>query len=398
MQMNEEKIDLERIDFALDELPGDALHQTLRAFRELGPVQPTTFFGMPAFVIAEHAALGRAFPDNDLFPGHLMYANSFAPAIGESFISESDPAKHLQYRKLATPAFRSRAIASYEREGLAILANELVDALSGRGEFDLIQDFTSRFPYLVISRMLGLPRDREAEFHGWALALLSFRQDATRAIEARETFSAFLAPIVESRRRDPQDDVISELVHGEVDGKRLTDEEIFSHIRLLFPTGGETTYGSLSNLLYALLTQGDQWEQLVQDPSRIDAAVAEGLRWETPIAVLPRMSRDEPIEFAGMKIPASSWVLFAVAGANRDPAFIENPDAFDPDRRQPANLVFGRGVKSCPGMHLAKKNMSVAVEVLTARLPDLELVDAASALPRRTVLRSPDALRVRRTG
>ncbi len=389
---------LAEADFALDEMPGDMLHDLLRGYRERGPVEPTQFLGMPCFVIAEHDALSEAFSDNHAFPGHRMYEHSFEPAIGKSFISNPDPADHLRTRRLATPAFRSRAITSYEKSGLAALANELVDELASQDEFDLVSQFTSRFPYLVITRLLGLPREREDEFHDWALALLSFRDDPERALEARDALSEFLAPIVEERRRDPRNDVISELVHAEVEGRRLTDDEIFSHIRLLFPTGGETTHGSLGNLLYALLTRDGQWERLVRDPTRIDAAVLEGLRWETPIAVLPRISRSEPIEFRGTKIPADSWVLFAVAGANRDPKVFANPDRFDPERGQPANLVFGRGPKSCPGSHLAKKNMSVAIEVLTRRLPDLELVDPAAAVPKRTVLRCPDALRVRRTG
>ena len=101
--------------------------------------------------------------------------------------------------------------------------------------------------------------------------------------------------------------------------RRLTDDEIFSHVRLLFPTGGETTHGALGNLLYALLTHEGEWQQIVQDPHRIEAAVEESLRWETPIAVLPRMSRSEPVEFEGTRLAADSWVLFAIAGANRDP-------------------------------------------------------------------------------
>jgi cytochrome P450 len=91
-------------------------------------------------------------------------------------------------------------------------------------------------------------------------------------------------------------------------------------------------------------------------------------------------------------------VLFAIAGANRDPSMFHDPDRFDPDREQPANLVFGRGPKSCPGIHLARKNLAVALEVLARRLPEIELIDRDAAVPRRTVLRSPDALRVRRAG
>ena len=388
----------EHADFALDEMPGSSLHDLLRAYRERGPVQPARFLGIPSFVITDHDVLREAFSDNDSFPGHRMYETSFEPAIGKSFISNPDPAEHLRYRRLATPAFRSRAISSYEKEGLASLANELCDEFASLDEFDLVSCFTARFPYLVITRLLGLPREREHEFHDWALALLTFRDDPERAVRARQALSEFLAPVVESRRLEPRNDVISELVHAEVDGRRLSDDEIFSHIRLLFPTGGETTYGSLGNLIYALLSHEGLWQKLASDPSGIDAAVVEGLRWETPIAVLPRLSRSESIEFHGTKIPADSWVLFAVAGANRDPKIFLDPDRFDPDREQPPNLVFGRGPKSCPGIHLAKKNMSVAIEVLTRRFPELELLDAQSAVPKRTVLRSPDALRVRRTG
>ncbi len=394
-------MDLEAVDFGLQELPGDSLHAVLRAHRERGPVQPTRFLGLPAFVITSHKALEEAFLDEHAFPGHRMYQASFEPAIGKSFISDPDPASHLLFRKLATPAFRSRAVASYEQSGLAALANELVDRIEGRlaggDEIDLVAEFSARFPYLVISRLLGLPRDREDEFHGWALALLTYRDDPERGRRARQSLSDFLAPIVEERRRRPQNDVISELLQAEVDGRRLDDEEVFSHVRLLFPTGGETTHGSLGNLLSALFLNEGAWERIVREPGRIPAAVAEGLRYDTPIAVLPRLSRSEHATFRGVDVPADSWVLFAIAGANRDPEAVRDPDRFDIDRAQPPNLVFGRGPKSCPGLHLARRNMAVALEVLTRRLPELELVDREAALPRRTVLRTPAALRVRRT-
>jgi len=389
-------VDLDEIDFGLQELPGEDLHRVLHAYRARGPVQPTRFLGLPSVVITGHKALEEAFLDEHVLPGHRMYQVSFEPAIGKSFISDPDPASHLLFRKLATPAFRSRAVASYEQSGLAALANELVDRVAGRDEFDLVRDFTARFPYLVISRLLGLPRDREDEFHAWALALLNFRNDPEAGLRARQTISDFLLPILEARRRAPQNDVISELLAVEVDGRKLDDEEILSHVRLLFPTGGETTHGSLGNLLSALFLHDGAWESLCREPGKIPAAVNEGLRYDTPIAVLPRLSRGEPTTFRGVDIPADTWVLFAIAGANRDPEAVRDPDRFDVDRVQPPNLVFGRGPKSCPGLHLARRNMAVALEVLTRRMPDLDLVDRDAALPRRTVLRAPDALRVRR--
>jgi cytochrome P450 len=385
----------ETVDFALDPMPGHELHEVLRAYRECAPVMPTRFLGLPAFVITGHAALTDAFHDTKAFPPHRMYQSSFEPAIGKSFISMEDEEEHRLYRKLATPAFRSRAVASYERDGLAALAHELIDRFEGRDPVDLIEAFAARFPYLVITRLLGLPRDREEEFHGWALSLLRFRDDPKQARRASEELTRFLAPVVEARRSEPRNDVISELVHASVEGRSLSDDEIASHVRLLFPTGGETTHGSLGNLFYALLTQGEAWAAVCEEPERAVGAVEEALRWETSIAVLPRMSCSQPIEFHGVEIPPDSWVLFAIAGANRDPAVFPDPDRFDLDRDPQGALTFGRGVKSCPGMHLARRNMTVALQVLVERMPRLVIIDREEAAPRRTVLRSPDALWVR---
>lgn len=381
-------------DFALEELPGAALHTTLDATRAKGPIAEARFLGLPAFVISGYGALLDAFTDDARFPPHRMYEASFAPAIGESFISMADPTRHRTYRKLATPAFRSRAVARYEREELAALAHELLDALAGRSGADLMSEFVARFPYLVITRLLGLPRDREAEFHHWALALLSFREDPDAARKASAELTDFLRPILAERRAEPREDVISELLAARVDGQALGDDEIAAHVRLLFPTGGETTHGSLGNAVYALLTHREEWERLVADPTRAERVVEESLRWESSIAVLPRMSASEPTEFHGVELPPDSWVLFAIAGANRDPAKHADPHRFAPDRAASDRLTFGRGVKSCPGMHLAKRNMVVALQVLAERHPDLALADAEAAQPRRTVLRCPDALAV----
>ena len=387
--------DLDTLDFALDALPGASLHEALRGYRERNPVAATRIFGQPAFVVTGHEALLEAFLDEENLPPHRMYAGGIEPAVGRTFISTPSGPEHRALRKLATPAFRSRAVAAYEQEGLAELAHELLDRVEGKAEFDLIEDYAARFPYLVISRLLGLPREREDEFHDWALALLRMRDDPVAARKAGQELTRFLAPAVEERRREPRNDVISELVHSRDLGRALTDEEIFSHVRLLFPTGGETTHGSLGNLLYALFTQGDEWERVVSDREVIPATVDEGLRWETSIAVLPRMSGDAPHERFGQEIPPDTWVLFGIAGANRDPAVYEDPDRFDPKRGRHDELTFGRGTKSCPGMHLARRNLAVATEALTQRFPGSRSSIRKRPCLRRTVLRSPDRMRVR---
>jgi cytochrome P450 len=382
---------LDEIDFLRDDLPGRELHDALAGFRRRGPVTPATFLGTRAWIIAGHRALAEAFRDGQRFPPHLMYQVGIERVIGRTFIS-MEGAEHQVFRKLATPALRSRAVASYERDGLAALAHELIDRLERRSQVDLIEEFAARFPYLVITRLLGLPREREDDFHGWALALLRFRDDPARAAKAAWELTTFLAPVVEERRREPRNDVISELALAEVDGRTLTDDEIYSHIRLLFPTGGETTHGTLGNLLWAVLTQEDSWERVCSEPRLAEGAVDEILRWESSIAVLPRLTGGEPVEFHGVQIPAGAWVLFAIAGANRDPDVFPDPDRYDIERRCDEALTFGPGLKSCPGMHLARKNLIVALQVLAERLPRLRLVDEEGAVPRRTVLRSPDQL------
>ena len=391
--MGETKL-LDEVDFALNEMPGDEMHRVLRAYREQNPISETRFLGLPAKVITGHPELLDALTSPEGFPPHAMYKASFENAIGETFISMEDPRKHRIYRKLVTPAFRSRAVANYEQEGIAALAHELIDRIGEQKSFNLVDAFTTRFPYLVISRLLGLPKDREDEFQGWALALLRFRDDPAAAQIAREKLTDFLSPVVEERRREPREDVISELLQIEIEGRKLSDEEIHSHIRLLFPTGGETTHGSLGNLLYAVLSRPSLWRRLCEDPSLAAAASEESLRWETPIAVLPRLSGEEDQFFHGVEIPAHSWVLFAMAAANRDPRVFEKPDDFDLSRDQRESLTFGRGVKACPGMHLARKNMTIALQVMLERMPSLRLLDPEKARPRQTVLRCPSALHV----
>ncbi|MFL2935864.1 MAG: cytochrome P450 [Myxococcota bacterium] len=389
-----EKTKLDGIDFALNEMPGDEMHRILRAYREKNPISETLFLGLPARVITGYPELLDALMDSQGFPPHAMYKASFENAIGETFISMEDPQRHRLYRKLVTPAFRSRAIANYEQEGIAALAHELVDRLHDQESFDLVTAFTTRFPYLVISRLLGLPKDREDEFQEWALALLRFRDDPAAAQIAGRKLTDFLSPVVEDRRRHPKEDVISELLEIEIEGRKLSEEEIHSHIRLLFPTGGETTHGSIGNLLYAVLSDPSLWQILCEDPSLADAASEESLRWETPIAVLPRLSGETDQTFHGVEIPANSWVLFAMAAANRDPRVFDQPDRFDLTRQKNESLTFGRGVKACPGTHLARKNMTVALQVLIERMPSLHLIDHEAALPRQTVLRCPKALHV----
>jgi cytochrome P450 len=380
------------IDFAAELLPGAQLHGTLAAMRALHPVAPARFGGREAFVITGHAALAEAFKDNDRFPPADAYRITIEPVQGVTFQTMEDE-QHRLYRRLATPAFRSSAVEAMEQEGLARIAHELIDRLQGLRSADLAEAFTHRVAFLVISRMLGIPPWREDVFRDWAVGFLEFPRDPEHSRRCAALINEYLAPIIAERRREPRDDVISGLVLADADGHQLDDEEILAHIRLLFSAGASTTTDALGNLLWALLREPSLWEQLRAEPGLRANAIEELLRWETPVAVLPRISAPHAVEFCGVQIPPSTFTLFAMAAANRDPAVFEDGDRFDIHRDSSRKLLsFGPGPRLCPGMHLARRQLSVALDVLLERLPGLRLADATGAEPRGALLRGPARL------
>lgn len=384
----------ETVDFAWRELPGDELHRVLHELRSRHPVQPAAFGDRPAFIITGHAELAEAFRDNARFPPADAYRITIEPVQGLTF-QTMEGEQHRLYRQLATPAFRSRAVERMESRGLAAIAHELIDRLPARGEVDFCAAFTHRFSFLVISRMLGIPFDREDAFREWAVGFLAFGKDPEHSRRCAREITDYLTPILAERRREPRDDIISSLATAQVEGHRLDDEEILAHIRLLFSAGASTTTDAMGNLLYTLLSEPQRWEEVKAQPALRDGAVEELLRWETPVAVLPRVSAPEPMEFAGIEIPAGSFVLFAMAAANRDPAVFETPDHFDPQRDSARKLLsFGPGPRLCPGMHLARKQLRVVLDVLGERLPELRLIDPAASRPTGTMLRGPQRLAV----
>ncbi|MBW2290690.1 MAG: cytochrome P450 [Deltaproteobacteria bacterium] len=383
------------IDFASNPLPGARMHEALRELREQGPLARATFGGQPGYLITRFETLIEGFQDTITFPPATLYQNSIAKIIGPNFQS-MEGAEHTLYRRLATPAFRSRAIERYGEEAMADLAHELLAQLDGKKEADLVASFTHFFPFFVICRLIGVPRGNEHEYQRWAWEMLGAPgtpiQDSHRA--AAE-FTRHLTPAIEARRHEPQDDVISALLQAEVDGRTLTDEEILSNVRLMFSAGATTTLDAIGSMLYLLLTEGDWWQQIVESPELRAGAIHEVLRYETPVPNLPRVSSTEAVEFAGHKLAPSTTVLFSMAAANRDPDVYEDPDHFDPTRPQSQLLTFGRGERSCPGMHLARKEMAVALDAIIDHFPNLHLRgDPTRAAPCGAIVRGPKTLPV----
>lgn len=378
------------MDLATAELPGRELHRVLASLRERHPVAEVEYGGQRAWLISGYETLKDAFRDETAFPAGEWYRRVIEPTQGRTFES-MDGAEHHLYRRLTTPAFRSRAVARMETRGLADLAHELIDGLPEDSIIDLVPHYTARFPFLLISRVLGVPLDRERDFVGWALGILRFDQ------KSAQRFTEYMLPVLAERRREPGDDVISELLHVEIEGRRLNDEEVLSHIRLLFSAGATTTHDALGNLLWALLTHPEQCKAVRDATSQLEPVIEELLRWETPVAVLPRLCLPGT-SLEGVEIPPQSLVLFAIAAANRDPSVFDEPDRFDPQRKPRTTLTFGLGSHSCPGLHMARSSIGMAARILLERTPDLHLADEAAARPTGVTLRGPKALPVRIAG
>src|SRR5690349_15131951 len=180
----------------------------------------------------------------------------------------------------------------------------------------------------------------------------------------------------DSRRRHTREDLVGQLTSAEVDGRRLSDEEIYPFLLLLLPAGAETTYRSSSNLLFGLLSKPDQLEAVRTDRSLVPQAIEEALRWETPLLTVAR-SATEDVELGGVRIPAGSFVALSLGAANRDPGRFAEPDAFDIFRERAQHISFGDVAHKCLGMHLARLEMLVLLNAVLDRLPGQSLDPAA---------------------
>ncbi|SPM32031.1 Cytochrome P450, partial [Mycobacterium terramassiliense] len=322
-----------------------------------------------------------------------IYEQIMGPVMGRTLL-ELEGAEHRASRALVSPSFRTALLERWRAELVELVVHELIDQFAPRGRAELAREFTFAFPVQVIARIMGLPRRDYVRFQRLSIELLNVVYDWDRGLAASAELKAYLAEILAERRRHPQDDLISMLAESEIDGARLTDDEIFAFLLLILPAGVETTYRASGNLLVALLAEPALLVELRADRAMLRAAFEEALRWEPPITtVVRRAVRD--CELGGLAIPAGTTVSVSVAAANRDPARYPDPDRFDPTRKNIAHLTFGGGPHLCLGMHLARMEGTVAINALLDRLPELRL-DPTAPTPHvvGVAFRSPAALPV----
>lgn len=301
--------------------------------------------------------------------------------------------KHREHRNLVSAAFKSKALARWEPTIVRPICNGLIDEFIETGRADLIRNFTFEFPTRVIAELLGLPAEDLPMFRKRAVQLISYHINYEGAFEASAALKDYFLEQIEQRKSKPTEDIIGDLVTAEIDGEKLTDEAIYSFLRLLLPAGLETTYRSSGNLLYLLLTHPEQFAAVQADRELLAPAIEEGLRYETPLTVVQRFTTEDT-EVEGVRIPARSVIGVCIGSANRDERRWERSEEFDIFRKHVPHISFAAGEHTCLGLHLARLETRVAMECLLNRLTNVTLLTDDDPHIHGQPFRSPNALPV----
>ncbi len=305
------------------------------------------------------------------------YAESMGLVMGHTILEMDEP-EHGQYRRLLQQAFTRREMERWEHEIVNPVLNHYIDAFVDRGRADLVHELMFVFPVHVIAIALGLPEADLPAFYRRAVEITNMATQIERGFAASQWLYAYLEPVVEDRRAEPQEDLISLLAHAELDGQRLTNDEIIAFCRLLLPAGAETTYRAASNMMVGLLSDPAQLDAVRSDRSLVTAAVEESLRWEAPLTGISRTATADAV-VDGIEIEAGTAVNTTLGSANHDPSRWEDPEKFDIFREPKAHLAFATGPHLCLGIHLARMEMRAVLECLLDRLPGLRLDPEAEA-------------------
>ncbi|MFG1929311.1 cytochrome P450 [Mycobacterium sp. NPDC048908] len=353
---------------------------------------PESMMPEQLYAAVSFEAVNRVFRDSKVFNSHV-YDSTIGLFIGPTILA-MEGKKHWQHRNLVSAAFKSRSLHRWEPEIVRPIVHGLIDEFIETGEADLVRDFTVEFPTRVISKLLGLPEEDLPWFRQRAVELISYTVKYKRAFEASAGLKDYFLQRIEQRRRRPTEDVIGDLVCAEIDGEKLSDEAIYSFLRLLLPAGLETTYRSSGNLLFLLLTHPEQFRAVQADHDLIAPAIEEGLRYETPLTTVQRYAADET-EIEGVTLPRGAVIDVAIGSANRDERRWERSEQFDIFRKRLPHISFAAGEHTCMGLHLARMETRVAVEGLLARLSNIQLVTGDDPRICGHPFRSPTAIPVR---
>jgi cytochrome P450 len=352
-------------------------HDVFRGIREACPVYYNE--ELDFYALTRYADVAEAYRDHAVYSsaGGIDLAMVQSEQAPPAVILFMDPPEHGRMRGLVSKAFTPRAVSN-QRQAVTDVVRKYLHA-ADPNRFDAIRDFADPFPVEVITGMAGVPAEFRQQVRVWSDEALRSRSSTTEAEQATgltamlELFGYYMK-LVEERRARIGDDIISDLVSARLerssgDATSLDDLEIASFAALLAGAGALTVASTLGSALAIFSDHQDQWQRLVEDRSKIGAAVEEVLRFDGPVLYNVRCTRKET-SLHGVRIPAGKPVLLCAAAANRDPRVFSDPDRFDIGRvRSTGHFAFGQGIHTCLGKALARMECEVALEQLLDFMP-----------------------------
>ena len=358
-------------------------YSKLAELRKKGPVHAVNyrvFMGEPRDITRGDAAqytvvgydeVGACLRDAETF-SNKGYLSNLGISFGRS-VSTMDSPEHPRFRKIFQKAFLPNVVSKWGESVVGPVVDSLMNKFADRGHADLVQEFTFHYPFQVVFKQLGLPPEDVGLFHKLAMAQIVVIFDIPHGTEASRKLGTYFKAIVDARRRASGDDLISVLAQTEVDGEYLPEDVLISFLRQLVNAGGDTTYRATSVLLTGLLSNPEQLEAVRLDRSLVPQAIEEALRWDGPVLTQTRLATRDT-ELGGLKIAAGTYMDVVAGAANRDPDKFVDPDKFDIFRKSPhRHFAFAFGAHICIGQHLARVEMTRALNTILDRLPHLRL-------------------------
>ncbi|KAA0759561.1 cytochrome P450 [Bacillus sp. TE8-1] len=287
----------------------------------------------------------------------------------------SDPPNHSRLRSLVQKAFTPKMIAQLDGR-IQRIADDLISNIERKGTLNLVDDYSFPLPIIVISEMLGIPKEDQAKFRIWSHAVIASPETPEEIKETEKQLSEFiiyLQYLVDIKRKEPKEDLVSALILAESEGHKLSARELYSMIMLLIVAGHETTVNLITNTVLALLENPNQLQLLKDNPKLIDSAIEEGLRYYSPVEVTTARWAAEPFQIHHQTIQKGDMVVIALASANRDETVFENPEVFDITRENNRHIAFGHGSHFCLGAPLARLEAKIAITTLFNRMPELQI-------------------------
>lgn len=307
--------------------------------------------------------LKEIFADHDHFSSDAMTEEK-EPI--EFSILRIDPPKHRQLRTLVTTAFTPRSIEEMIPR-IESVTHELLDKAAQEGRMDAVRDFTGPLPVIIIAEMLGIPASDHEQFREWSDALVS--NDYERYVNCQKEMSVYFEAIAEERRHNPQDDLITRLVHATADGEPLSSIELIGFCILLLVAGNETTTNLLSSALLCFDSDREAWRDIREDRSLLPGAIEEVLRYASPIQVMERRIKED-VEVDGQLLKAGQYILLWIGSANHDESVFDQPSVFNIRRHPNPHVAFGHGIHFCLGSQLARLEAKIALNAMLDRFPN----------------------------